>query len=180
MTSLTALLGPSLQNTPSAKMSLCFGSATAHCCATPKAATSDSLLVHGRHTHCRQCCAAAVRSCCNTHTASESSHDSSASIFRHFKATPKPLLCLKGSLDAVQRCKHEDHMAEITCKGLRRTSAAGLAVPVCSRRNKLHHILCQNVNCLFAALPSAFCCQTPAPPTLWHLKADPATTDNQR
>ena len=59
---------------------------------------------------------------------------------------------------AVQKYQYEDRMPKVTCKGIRRTSAAGLALPVCSRYSKLHHRLCQRVNCLSAALPSAFCC----------------------
>ena len=69
-------------------------------------------------------------------------------------------------------------MAKVTCKGICRTSAADLVMPVCSRHSRVHHILCQNVNCLSAALPSAFFCQGAAPSSLWHLKADPATTNN--
>ena len=89
------------------------------------------------------------------------------------------LLCPKGSTDAVQKCGFEDHMgSKVTCKGICRTSAAGLALPVCSRHSKLHHILCQTVNCLSAAPPSAFFCQDPAPSDLRHLKADLTTTNN--
>ena len=70
----------------------------------------------------------------------------------------KPIPIPKVSMGAVQKYQNEDRMPKVTCKGIRRTSAAGLALPVCSRYSKLHHRLCQRVNCLSAALPSAFCC----------------------
>ena len=158
MTSLTAPLGPSLHNTPPAEMNLCY------CTPLPTAVqwqrslqvTACGTLIAGSTVQLLylDCFTKQPRQPCQHFQALES----------HSQATALPQGQHRCSTEVWIRRPHG------TCKGICRTSAAGLALPVCSRHSKLRHILCQNVNCLSADLPSAFLCQGPAPSNLWLLK----------